>query len=117
MSLLYLRAEKRVLFKSRFVLDYNRRNAESFKGADGVDKMLGKSSRIAVKDNGLCSYLGDVLYRAESGGHIHQLYIGLSLCGGVAEGGDPHGVKLVKHTVVRNYGFFRNQPRYSAVNL
>ena len=110
-------AEQRVLFKSGFVLDDNRRNAHALQSPYVVHKVLGKSARVAVKDDRLGRYLHNVVYGTQARGHVYKLDVGLASVGAVAEGRNPHRVKLVELAVLFNNGFLGDKSGKTAVSL
>ena len=65
--------------------------------------MLGLSAGISIKDDRLCGDFGDILDRPEAAGHVHQFDVRLTFGGTVAQGGDPHGVKLMGSPVLMDH--------------
>ena len=77
--------------------------------------MLRKSARIPVEDDGLGSDLHYIIDGPVSAGHVHKLYIGLSLGCRVAEGAYPHGIELPRSAPLVYHGILGDKSRKSAV--
>ena len=117
LGLLHLSTEERILLKACLILDDDCGNAESLKRSDSIYEVLGKSACITVKDDRLGGNFGDILDRSETGGHIDELDVRLTLRSTVAEGAYPHRVKLVELTFVLYYGLLYDKTGKAAVCL
>ena len=104
-----LRAEEGILLQAGLVLNDHHGHAHPLQGADCIDKMLRQPAGVSVEDNGFGGHFHDIVDRPEPAGHIHQFNIRLSLGGGIAQGGDPHGVKLPGTAIFMHHGVFHDQ--------
>ena len=79
--------------------------------------MLGKSARITVEDDRLCSNFHNIVNCPEAACHINELNIRLALGCGIAKRAYPHSIELIDVLAVCNYCLLGNKACNSAVDL
>ena len=79
--------------------------------------MFGQTARVAVKDDRLGCDFRNVLYGAETAGHINEFNVRLAFRRGIAEGGNSHGIELMCLAVFQNGSFLRDETCQTRVRL
>ena len=117
LGLHHIVAEEGIFLKSGLVLNNDGGNSHFFQCSHCVYEMLRQSAGISVKNNGLRGHFRHVINGTETGSHVHQLDIRLSLGGRIAQAGNPHAVELKGLAFFHHNGILSDQPGDSAVRL